>query len=129
MSFISNNVGGRKKTKKKEKVARLKLDFDDSVSVLCKLCNKEQPIQFSRNEEAIKNIPVQNMTPFLEQMKSDLLAKAPYLKFLKLSSKFIKACECKHPVHAYCITAQVIRNACVYCKKCGCQYKVFVKQE
>ena len=62
-------------------------------------------------------------------MKSDLMAKAPYLKFLKVSSKFIKACDCKSPVHAYCITAQVIINACIYCKKCGCQYKVFVKQE
>ena len=60
-SFISGNVAikGKKKTVKKEKQdTRLKLDFDDSVSMLCKLCNKETPIKFFRNEEAIKNIPI-----------------------------------------------------------------------
>ena len=60
-SFISAKLPVKPKSRairKEKQDARLKLDFDDSVSMLCKLCNKETPIRFYRNEEAIKNIPI-----------------------------------------------------------------------
>lgn len=69
------------------------------------------------------------MNPFLLGMRSDLFAKAPYLKYLRVSSKFIRPCACKSPVHTYCITAQVIRNQCVTCAKCGSQFKLYVKEQ
>lgn len=81
------------------------VEVDDSSGVLCKLCNKELPILFFKNEDLIKRMPERNMTPFLLGMKGDLFNKAPYLKYLKVSSKFIRPCNCKSPVHIYCITA------------------------
>ena len=85
--------------------------------MVCKLCAKESPILFFKNEEIIKRMPERLMTPFLLSMKADLLNKAPYIKYLKASSKFTKPCNCKNPVHTYCITAEVFRNARVNCSK------------
>ena len=74
-------------------------------------------------------MPDRNLNPFLIGMRTDLFSKQPYLKYLKVSSKFIKPCGCKQPVHTYCITADVIRSGCVSCSKCKQQYKLFVKEE
>ena len=56
------------------------------------------------------------MTQLVIDMKEDMDAKANYLKYLKISPKFIKACNCANEmVHSYCITARIIRSQRIYC--------------
>ena len=122
----------KKKGKRKNREKQIKdnvIEYDDQAGILCKLCTKELPIQFYKNEDLIKRMPDRMMSPFLQSMKQDLFKKAPYLKYLRISSKFIRPCLCKSPVHTYCITAQVIRSGKVICPKCQGQYKIFVKEE
>ena len=57
-------------------------------------------------------------------------AKANYLKYLKISAKFINPCACAAiMVHSYCMTAKIIRSQRIFCKKCGQAYNLFIKQE
>ena len=57
-------------------------------------------------------------------------AKANYLKYLKISAKFINPCGCHYNyVHSYCMTARIIRSQRIYCKKCGHAYNLYIKQE
>ena len=57
-------------------------------------------------------------------------AKANYLKYLKISAKFIKPCSCNNNmVHSYCMTARIIRSQRIFCKRCGIPYNLFIKQE
>jgi hypothetical protein len=46
-------------------------------------------VLFYQNEEQIKRIPERSLTPFLSEVKADLLAKAAYLKFIRVTQKFI----------------------------------------
>lgn len=63
-------------------------------------------------------------------MRQDLQQKALYLKYLKISAKFVQPCECvNRRVHTYCVTAQVIRSQRIYCDRCGGQYNIFIKEE
>lgn len=104
-------------------------EIDDNSGLLCELCNKELPVLFYKNEDLVKRMPDHTLNPFLKAVKNDLFNNEQYLKYLRVSSKFIRPCLCKKPVHTYCITAQVIRSGCVCCKVCKQQYKLFVKEE
>ena len=57
--------------------------------------------------------------------------KANYLKYLKISAKFLKPCSCneRQQVHSYCQTARIIREMRICCDKCGDAFNLFVKQE
>lgn len=56
--------------------------------------------------------------------------KAEYLKYLKISARFINPCLCKNiDVHSYCQTASIIRSKIIYCKRCREAYDLFIKQE
>lgn len=64
--------GGKfgKKNKKGKTRARVQaLDDDGQAGVLCKLCNKELPILFFKNEEMIRKMPERNLNSFLLGMK------------------------------------------------------------
>lgn len=80
------------------KQPKVDLDNEDG-STLCPLCNRDSPVLFYQNEEQIKRIPERSLTPFLSDVKADLLAKAVYLKFIRVTQKFIQPCDCVHPVH------------------------------
>ena len=57
-------------------------------------------------------------------------AKANYLKYLKISAKFINPCGCpSNQVHSYCMTAKIIRSQRIFCQRCGTAYNLFIKQE
>lgn len=58
-------------------------------------------------------------------------AKANYLKYLKISAKFVKPCSCQERLatHSYCQTARLIREQRIYCDKCGDAFNLFIKQE
>ena len=62
-------------------------------------------------------------------MKTDLENKASYLMYLRVSTKFIHACECEDPVHSYCITAKIIRTQSIFCDRCKESYRLFIKEE
>ena len=62
-------------------------------------------------------------------MKEDMEKKAPYLKYLKVSSKFIDACNCLDQVHSYCLSALVTRRKKIYCQTCYEPYKYYIKEE
>ena len=52
-----------------------------------------------------RRLPERALTQLLSDLKTDMEAKANYLKYLKISAKFISPCNCKsRMVHSYCIT-------------------------
>jgi hypothetical protein len=55
--------------------------------------------------------------------------KASYLKYLKVSTKFLDACNCPDQVHSYCLSALVTRKKKIYCHTCSEPYKYFIKEE
>ena len=63
-------------------------------------------------------------------LKQDFLKKLSYLKFIRISSKFINICACSHKVcHSYCITAFVLRKQQIYCMDCLNYYRLYVCNE
>ena len=62
-------------------------------------------------------------------MKRDLENKASYLMYLRVSTKFIQACECLEPLHSYCVTAKIIRTQSIFCERCKEPYRLFIKEE
>ena len=60
----------------------------------------------------MRRLPERVLTKLLQDLKTDMEAKANYLKYLKISAKFIKPCLCneRKRVHSYCQTALIIRN-------------------
>ena len=62
-------------------------------------------------------------------MKQDLRKKAPYLQFLRAKQSFIQPCGCDKKVHAYCITAQIIKRQKINCSECDSYYKLYTKKE
>lgn len=96
--------------------------------MICKYCNREQPYYFYQQEDVIRRLPERTLTPLLYDLKNDLEAKANYLKYLKISAKFVKPCACsKKEAHAYCMTARIIRSQKIYCDYCGNAYNLFIK--
>ena len=70
-------------------------------------------------------------------MKQGLEQKAVYLKYLKISPKWVVPCNCvdrvynnkPYRVHAYCATAKIILSQRIFCEKCHFQYNLFIKEE
>ena len=94
----------------------------------CKLCNRETPLYFYQQEDVVKRLPYRALTQLLSDLKEDMEAKANYLKYLKISAKFINPCGCaSNMVHSYCMTARIIRSQRIYCTKCGSAYNLFIK--
>jgi hypothetical protein len=96
---------------------------------ICGLCARTTPVFFYKNEEQVKRLPERSLTPLLQELKEDMKHKANYLKYLKVSTRFIEACHCAEPVHAYCLSAQVTRSKKIYCPTCKEPYRYFIKEE
>ena len=96
----------------------------------CFMCQRSRPIFLVDSDDMILRLPERFLPPFLKQLKQDFLNKRQYLKFLRISSKFIQVCGCQHKVsHAYCATASVLRTQKIYCKDCFSYYPLYVKSE
>jgi hypothetical protein len=93
------------------------------------LCERHIPVIFYQNDEQVKRLPEKSLTNFLLDMKNDLQNRASYLQYLRVSTKFIQACECDSPVHSYCATALIIRSQSIFCEKCREPYRLFIKEE
>jgi len=61
---------------------------------VCKLCNRETPLYFYQQEDVVKRLPERSLTQLLSELKEDMDEKANYLKYLKISAKFINPCGC-----------------------------------
>ena len=123
---------GNKKSLKHRKGDQLNMNNEEAEieSKLCKLCNREMPLYFYQQEDMVKRLPERALTQLLSDLKEDMEAKANYLKYLKISAKFINPCGCiNNMVHSYCMTARIIRSQRIYCKKCGNAYNLYIKQE
>lgn len=78
----------------------------------------------------ILRMPERFLPPFLKALKSDFLNKKTYLKFLRISSKFIIPCHCYNKLtHAYCATAMVLRTQKIFCNECNGFYQLYVRHE
>lgn len=62
-------------------------------------------------------------------LKEDMRKRAAYLKYLKVSTKFIESCECPEPVHSYCLSALVTRTRKIQCNNCNEPFNYFIKKE
>ena len=62
-------------------------------------------------------------------MKRGRKTKGAYLKYLKYSQRFIQPCKCNRQVHAYCLTARIIRDQKIYCPRCSSKYNLWIKEE
>lgn len=84
---------------------------ESSVAKVCQLCNRDTPLYFYQQEDVVKRLPERALTKLLADLKSDMEAKANYLKYLKISAKFLHPCSCKQRLeHSYCLTALIIRE-------------------
>ena len=61
---------------------------------MCRLCKRETPLYFYQQEDIVKRLPERALTQLTLDLKSDMEAKANYLKYLKISAKFLKPCSC-----------------------------------
>ena len=96
----------------------------------CDLCQRPRPIFVAETDDMIKRLPERFLSPLLKMLKKDFNNKRQYLKFLRISVKYIKACNCDNKnTHQYCLTAQVVRSQKIYCKDCGAYYHLYVKSE
>ena len=77
----------------------------------------------------MRRLPERSLTKLLLLLKEDMQKKAAYLKYLKVSAKFIEACDCEEKVHAYCLTAQVTRSQKIQCEVCKQPFRYFIKKE
>ena len=103
---------------------------DQHQTRVCQLCNRDTPLYFYQQEDVVKRLPERALTKLLADLKADMELKANYLKYLKISAKFLHPCSCKHRLeHSYCLTAMIIREQRIYCDKCGDAYNLFIKQE
>lgn len=97
---------------------------------MCILCQRERPIFMVDSDLTILQLPERTLPPFLKSLKDDFINKRSYLKFLRISSKNIKVCECVHKTcHAYCATAFVLRSQKIYCKDCFGYFHLYVYNE
>jgi hypothetical protein len=70
------------------------------------------------------------MPPFLKQLKQAFLNKRPYLKFLRITSKIIRVCDCDERFcHTYCVTAFVLMTQKIYCKDCSDFFRLYAQEE
>ena len=84
---------------------------------------------FHKNDEQVKRLPERSLTPLLLSLKEDMQKKAAYLRYLKVSTKFIEACGCTEHQHSYCLSAQVTKSKKIFCHTCKEPYKYFIKEE
>ena len=70
------------------------------------------------------------LAPFVRDLKKDMYQECEYLKFLHISTKYVRPCKCSDfNVHSYCMTAKIIKNQRIYCDSCQQFFKLFIKQE
>lgn len=84
---------------------------------------------FFQNDDQVKRLPERTLSPLLLDLKQDMQRKKEYLKYLKVSTKFIEACSCDQHVHQYCLSAQVTKQRKIFCSQCGDHYKYWIKEE
>jgi hypothetical protein len=116
----------RVQTKKEENEEE---DFEPIEEKICRLCNRTVPVFFFQNDDQVKRLPERVLTPLLLDLKSDMEKKMHYLRFLKVSTKFIDACNCTEQLHSYCLSALVTRTKKIYCPICHEHYKYWIKEE
>lgn len=120
---------GTKKVKDESDQNQDYSDVEHLVEKVCTLCQRPIPVFFFKNEEQVKRLPERSLTPLLLLLKDDMQKKAAFLKYLKVSTKFIEACSCVDPQHSYCLSAQVTRSKKIFCHTCKDPYKYFIKEE
>ena len=79
----------------------------EDLTVKCYLCKRNRPV-FAGDDD-IKRLPETSMSKFLKVLRADSQKKQRYLSFLRITPKFIQACNCQYNfVHSYCLTAKII---------------------
>lgn len=95
---IANIRKGRMKKKNHlgRKGEQLAISDEQAINEtkVCKLCNRETPLYFYQQEDVVKRLPERSLTQLLSELKEDMDEKANYLKYLKISAKFINPCGC-----------------------------------
>lgn len=82
------------------------------------------------DSDDILRLPDRSLNQFMQNLKQDFLNKKTYLKFMKISSKFIQVCACGQKLcHSYCVTAFVLRKQQIYCSDCYHYYRLYVRGE
>lgn len=105
-------------------------DGEAETQEICYFCQRPRPIFLVDQDDMILRLPERFLPPFLKNLKLDFLHKKLYLKYLRITSKLIHVCSCRHKLcHAYCATAFVLRSQKIYCKDCFAYYHLYVKSE
>ena len=103
-------------------------NYDRHQDELCLFCERNRPIFMVDSDDMILRMQERFLPLFLKNLKADYLAGKQYLKYLKINSKLIHVCDCDwKKIHAYCITAHVLRTKKIYCKDCYAHFYLYVK--
>ena len=69
------------------------------------------------------------MSKFLKVLRADTIKKMRYLQLLRISPKFIQACNCpNNTIHSYCLTAKVIQSKKIFCPRCDEHYRLHLNK-
>jgi hypothetical protein len=121
------------KNSKLQKVLGAADEEDDHVNhqeEVCVFCERNRPIFLVDSDDMILRMQERFLPQFLKNLKQDFLANKQYLKYLKINSKLIHVCNCDwKKIHAYCITAHVLRTKKIYCKDCYCHFYLYVRSQ
>ena len=96
----------------------------------CTLCERVIPIFVVGDDNVIMRLREKYLPPFLKRLKQAYLENERYLKYLRINSKLIRACDCEQQIcHSYCITALMLMQKKIYCPHCGHYYLLYLKSE
>lgn len=75
--------------------------------------------------------PEKTLALFVRELRNDYYSGCEYIKVLKVSQHFVEPCACRDlpAVHAYCMTAKIIRSQHINCDRCRQYYRLYIKQE
>lgn len=96
----------------------------------CTLCERVIPIFVVGEDNVIMRLREKYLPPFLKRLKQAYMENERYLKYLRINSKLIRACNCEQQIcHTYCITALMLMRKKIYCENCGQYYLLYLKSE
>ena len=100
---------------------------DKNLQLKCYLCKRNRPV-FAGDDD-IKRLPETALSKFLKVLRADTIKKQRYLSQLRITPKFVQACNCSRSIaHSYCLTAKIIQTKKIFCDTCDDHYKLHLSK-
>ena len=110
-----------------EAIIGIVVEFGDGPRILYSknkilniLCERDFPVFVVGQDNVIMRLRERYLPPFLYRLKQAYLSNEGYLKYLRINTRLVNACNCEHKIaHSYCITASLLIDHKIYCSDCN----------